>query len=230
MNPLAPDGGEAQVLALLKRREPVPRIADSTTWPAAAIRKLAARHGLLIDEQGVACAPDAAFHRERVERVAEVTVEESLRMAQSCPATRVQAGAAAVENAVRVLRDRLTAHETQVAEKLAAAEARDAAEAAIQRLEKELETARARLRDATATLGRRRSAAQRPSAQKKQSPRYKPGVDYQTSEARAWAKTNGYSADLPAAGRYVPDHVIEAMRTAQAAADAVPHADQRAVA
>uniref|UniRef100_UPI003F491A4A hypothetical protein n=1 Tax=Sphaerisporangium sp. CA-236357 TaxID=3240030 RepID=UPI003F491A4A len=210
--------GETHVLRLLHERRPVATISDATTWPAAAVRKLAARNGMLIDEHGVPYLADEAFYSERVNQVAQAEVSELLQLAEACPDARVRKASQAVTASVQALRDRLADYESTAAQRLAAESARVQAEADIARLTAELTQAKARLKDASGKTGRtpRQSATTKPAAKTSAGARrYQPGSDYDTSTARAWAKANGYADALPKSGRYVPDEVIDAMRAEQ---------------
>ncbi|MFD8533902.1 hypothetical protein ACFV0L_41485 [Streptosporangium canum] len=206
--------GESQVLALLRQGKPVPQISDATTWPAAAVRKLAARNGLLVDAAGVAYAPEVDYYSQRVEKIEGADVEELLSMAYNCPDAKVRQARARLQHDVQALREQLSTYEKKKGQVAAAEHAAAEANAEIARLAAQLDQAKAKLREASTVIGRTMSAATPRPARR----RYQPGVDYSTAEARQWAKDNGYGDQLPKYGRYVPDEVIDAMRAAQAEA------------
>ncbi|MFI6889937.1 hypothetical protein [Streptosporangium canum] len=210
-HPAAAATGESQVLALLRQGKPVPQISDATTWPAAAVRKLAARHGLLVDAAGVAYAPEVDYYSQRVEKIDGADIDELLSMAYNCPDAKVRQAKVRLQHAVQALREQLAAYEKKKGALAAAEHAAAEANAEIARLAAQLDQARAKLREAGAVIGRTTPAAKPRPARR----RYQPGVDYVTAEARQWAKDHGYGDQLPRYGRYVPDEAIDAMRAAQ---------------
>ncbi|MEV4753026.1 hypothetical protein AB0K21_42345 [Streptosporangium sp. NPDC049248] len=225
---LAAADGEAQVLTLLRQGTPVPAVSDATTWPAAAIRKLAARNKMLISADGIAYSPDAAYYARQVETIGQASLAELLKLAEACVEPKVRQALSRLRHDAQLLREHLIAHERTKADLVVAKQAAAEAGEEIERLAAQLEAAKGRLREATQTIGRhdRQTAAKltRASTGTKAGAagtsaatprRYQPGVDYSTPEARAWAKANGHGEALPVSGRYVPDHVIDAMRAAQ---------------
>lgn len=231
---LAAAGGEAQVLTLLRQGTPVPAISDATTWPAAAIRKLAARHKMLIGTDGVAYSPDGAYYARQVETIGQAPLAELLTLAEACAEPKVRQTLSRLRHDAQLLREHLIAHERTKADLVVAKQVAAEAGDEIERLAAQLEAAKGRLREAAQTIGRHdRQAAARlttragtgtkaEGAGKAAAParRYQPGLDYSTPEARAWAKANGHGEALPRCGRYVPDHVIDALRAAQQSAQA----------
>ncbi|MEU4836161.1 hypothetical protein [Streptosporangium sp. NPDC023615] len=231
--------GETHVLALLRRGTPVPAVSDATTWPAAAIRKLAARHRMLINTDGIAYSPDATYYARQVQAIGRADLAELLALAEACAAPKVRRALARLRHDAALLREHLIAHERAKADLVGAQQVAAEASEEIERLAARLELAKEQLRQARQTIdrhdrhaGRRRArsgasttagtakgSAEGPAGSGR---RYQPGVDYSTSEARAWAKANGHSKALPVSGRYVPDHVIDAMRAAQPAQSARP--------
>uniref|UniRef100_UPI003F497BE1 hypothetical protein n=1 Tax=Streptosporangium sp. CA-256172 TaxID=3240076 RepID=UPI003F497BE1 len=220
---LAAADGETKVLALLRQGTPVPAVSDATTWPVVAIRKLAARHKMLISAEGIAYSPDAAYYARQVETIGQANLAELLRLAEACVEPKVRRTLSRLHHDAQLLREQLIAHEHAKADLVVAKQAAAEASEEIERLAAELEQAKGRLRDAAQTIGRHdRSAATKltrtkPGTSKATGAprRYQPGIDYSTPEARAWAKANGHGEALPRCGRYVSDHVIDAMRAAQ---------------
>ncbi|MFI7455474.1 hypothetical protein ACIBQX_49005 [Nonomuraea sp. NPDC049714] len=200
--------GEARVLAMLRQSVNVTKIADATTWPVAAVRRLAAREGLLLDEHGVPHVPGASPTQVAL---AQADVRELLRLAAACPDPQVKRARAKLEHAVAVLRGCLVEAEKRKERQAFAAQVIAEAERDIARLTAQLDQAKARLGQAKEIIGGERRA-RLPGPR-----RYRPGTDYDTKQARAWAKANGHGALLPTSGRWVPDEVIDAMRAAQGA-------------
>ncbi|WP_127931658.1 hypothetical protein [Nonomuraea polychroma] len=214
--------GEAQVLALLRQGREVSQISDVTTWPVTAVRRLAAREGLVIDDNG--CARPAGTTAAQA-AITRAELRELLRLAEASDEAQVKRARAKLDHAVEVLRgclvevERRKERQAAVAQLAADAEREvarltaklDQAKAQVDQAKTQLDEAKAKLVQARSVLGGPRRAAGAAAR------RYRPGVDYDTKQARAWAKANGYGDVLPTSGRYVPDDVIDAMRAAEAA-------------
>ncbi|MFG1620195.1 hypothetical protein ACGFI3_46240 [Nonomuraea wenchangensis] len=206
---------EAQVLALLRQGREISRISDITTWPLAAVRKLAAREHLVVDDSGI---PRPAGMSAGQAAITRAGLRELLRAAALSDDPQVKRARAKLEHAAQVLRGTLI--EAARRKELRAAAVQQAAEAErqIARLTAQQDQSKAQLDQvkkelarAKATLAKARALLGEPGR------RYRPGTDYDTKQARTWAKAHGYGHVLPAAGPYVPDDVIDAMRAQQAA-------------
>ncbi|MER7369667.1 hypothetical protein [Nonomuraea wenchangensis] len=206
---------EAQVLALLRQGREISQISDITTWPLAAVRKLAAREHLVVDDNGT---PRPAGMSAGQAAITRAGLRELLRAAALSDDPQVKRAKAKLEHAAQVLRGCLAEAERRKELRAAAVQQAAEAERRIARLtaqhdqgKAQLDAVKKELARAKATLAKARAMLGEPGR------RYRPGTDYDTKQARAWAKAHGYGHVLPAAGPYVPDDVIDAMRAQQAA-------------
>jgi hypothetical protein len=203
---------ESTIVELLRKPLPVAQICDATTWPRTAVRKLAARNGMLIHpDTDLAYQPDTeAAASDRTGELQTADLPTLLKTAAQVDTRPVKLAVARVTAAIEQLRERLIVTEQQRLQEEAATAVRQEAVREVQRLQAELASALQRARDVGARI---------PTTARKESSgrRFQPGRDYDPKAVRAWAREVGRTDQVPQYGRYLPDTIITAYLTAQQA-------------
>jgi hypothetical protein len=208
---------ETKILELLRKPIPVAQVCDATTWPRTAVRKLAARHGLLIHpDTDLAYQPDVeavtsdilSAASDRTGELEGADLPTLLTAAAQVDTRPVRLAAERVTAAIEQLRERLIITERQRLQDEAETAVRQQAVREVQRLQTELASALQRARDVGARI---------PTTTGKESGgrRFQPGRDYDPKTVRAWARETGRGDQVPQYGRYLPDTIITAYLNAQ---------------
>lgn len=144
--------------------------------------------------------------RDRAEWLRTAPIDALLSAAAEYDAARITAAAAKVDAAVTVLRDRLIAAERDRVQAEAAAK--------VGQLRAELAAAERQARQLGAKLPRRTTRAVGKPARRARprgtDRRFWPGSDYTPRAVREWARANQMGDQVPPAGAFLPDHVVEA--------------------
>lgn len=164
-----------------------------------------------VARMAAAKATDVAPARPAAHRAG--AVDELLAHARKIDNAGVRKALGRVDTALDVLRDRVAEHVQRAeADRRLAAE-RQAAQEAVRKAERELADAKRKLAD----LGKAKPTVtpkpKRRQAASRKVKRYQPGVDYQCSAVRDWAKAQGRT-DFPARGAYLPDELVAEYLTA----------------